>query len=403
MTGPQRGPAWPASAARPPGQPAAVRATPIKCVIWDIDNTLLDGVFLESASDGQPGWRLPPADPAMTAALAELADRGILHALASRNPPAAAGYAAQVTGQRFAAAECGWGQKTDAILRICAELGLAHDAVAFVDDEALDRAEVSFALPEITVLAPEEMTEALGWPAFRPPVITDEARGRAEAYLARQRRREEAEAFAGSRDDFLRYCLTRVEIGAASAADLPRLHELSVRTRQFNSAGQPVSEVALAGLIGSADHRVITVRLADRYGDDGLVGGAVITAAWEVPLLMMSCRAMGRGVIEALLAWICLAAGRAGTQLVTVPCVVSPRNVPLRIALTAAGFRAETGGAGPRPALAGQAGQPAPAESAAPARYARRPDQPAPELPDWVTDRPARPPRPEVSSDDQPG
>lgn len=375
MTGQEREPAdRDGAGGRPPGRrPAQVSV--IKCVIWDIDNTLLDGIFLESAADGVTAAAGPPAaNRAMVAALSELAGRGVLHALASRNPPAAADYVQQATGHRFAATECGWGRKSDAIRRICAELGLAPQEVAFVDDEALDRAEVSFALPEVTVLSPAEVTEALGWPAFSPPVLTDEARRRAEAYLARQRRKEEAQAFAGSREAFLRYCQTRVTIGSASAADLARLHELSVRTHQFNSVGEPVSHQTLAGLIAAPDHLVITVRLTDRYGDDGLVGAAVIAAAWDVPLLMMSCRAMGRGVIEALLAWICLAAGAAGAGQVSVPCVISPRSVPLRIALTGAGFRAAPGsGAGPGTGLRR-------------VRYTRQLGEPTPVLPDWVTD-----------------
>ena len=54
----------------------------VKCVVWDIDNTLLTGIYLE-AGDQPPG-----ADPVLTTVLAELGERGILHALASKNPPA---------------------------------------------------------------------------------------------------------------------------------------------------------------------------------------------------------------------------------------------------------------------------------------------------------------------------
>ncbi len=353
----------------------------IKCVVWDIDNTLLDGVFLES------GQRYPAADPAMAGVLAELAGRGVLQAIASKNPPAAAEYVERVTGHRFAAAECGWDAKSDAIRRIITELGLSSQEIAFVDDDALERAQVSFALPEAMVLAPEDMVQAASWPQFGPPVITDEARRRGELYQTRRLRQEEATAFGGSRDDFLRYCQTRVVIGVADAADLPRLHELSVRTHQFNSAAAPVTSESLADALGSASHRVITVRLADRYGDDGLVGGCVIATAgaageqpelglmstqvWDVPLLMMSCRAMGRGVIDALLAWLCRAARAAGASQVTVPCVVNPRNVPLRIALTSAGFRAEADAA---------------VAAARTAVYLRRLDEPLPDLPDWAAE-----------------
>jgi predicted enzyme involved in methoxymalonyl-ACP biosynthesis len=86
----------------------------VKCVVWDIDNTLLTGTYLESP-DEPPG-----ADPVLGAVLAELGARGILHALASKNPPEAAAHTARVTGWRFAAAECGWGSKSDALTKIAA-------------------------------------------------------------------------------------------------------------------------------------------------------------------------------------------------------------------------------------------------------------------------------------------
>jgi methoxymalonate biosynthesis protein len=360
----------------------------IKCVVWDIDNTLLAGVFLES------GPHLPPPDPAMLGILRELSGRGIIHALASKNPPEAAEYVSQVTGMIFAAAECGWGPKSEAIQRVIGGLGLAPDAVAFVDDDALERAEVSFARPEILVLSPEDACDAVGWPEFSPAVVTDEARRRGQMYAQRRRRQEEARAFGGSREEFLRYCGTRVVIDRASDADVPRLHELSVRTHQLNSAGAEVSQASLAALIGSTEDLVMTVRLADRFGDDGMVGGCVIHTgaagtgqlAWSVTLLMMSCRAMGRGVIDALLAWLCQAARRAGAETVQIPCLITPRNVPLRIALAAAGFRAEDAAMAasriwPGPA-AGEGDAPATARAAV---FTRPLSGPLPVLPGWAT------------------
>jgi methoxymalonate biosynthesis protein len=339
----------------------------VKCVIWDLDHTLLSGVYLES------GPRRPPPDPAMAEVAATLGGRGIIHAIASRNPPEAAQYAARVTGLEFAAAECGWGRKSDAVRRIMADLGLAPDAIAFVDDDLYERAEVSRAVPQALVLSPEDMADAVGWPEFSPPTVTAEARRRNEMYAERRRREQEARAFAGSRDEFLRYCGTRVTIARAAEADVPRLHELSVRTHQFNTSGEPVAEPELRRLVGSAEHQVTTVRLADRFGDDGLVGASVTRigpdGTWTVTLLMMSCRAMGRGVIEALLAWLTRAAARGGAAALAVPCLVSPRNVPLRLALTSAGFRADPGRPpGQRPAV-----------------FSRGLSGPLPEVPDWVT------------------
>jgi methoxymalonate biosynthesis protein len=323
---------------------------------------------------------------------------------------------AAVTGLPFAAAECGWGRKSDAIRRIMDDLGLAPDAVAFVDDDLMERAEVAAALPGVLVLSPEEAAEAPAWPDFSPAVLTAEGRRRGEMYAERRRREDAARAFGGSRDDFLRQVGTQVLIGPAGRPDLPRLHELSVRTHQFNTALQPVSEAALAGLLGSARHRLTVVRLGDQFGDDGIVGGAVTEAgvaggaaagvvgvaggaarvapaSWRVSLLVMSCRALGRGVLDALLAALCRQAADGGAAELLIPCLVTDRNVPLRLALAAAGFRAAArpgegrpgegrpGGGSPGEAGLGGSGSGA---AEVPVIFRRELSGPLPSQPDWA-------------------
>ena len=396
--------------------PAAPGARLVKCVVWDIDNTLLNGVYLES------GDSPPAADPVVAAALAELAARGILHAIASKNPPEAAAHPARVTGREFVAVECGWGRKSDAVARIAASLGIGTDALAFVDDDPYERAEVSAALPEVLVLAPEEVTDAATWPEFGVTAVTDEARRRGEMYAARRLRQDAQRAFGGSLEEFLRSAGTQVTIAPAELEDVPRLHELTARTRQFNSAGHEMTEAEFAAVItpvgqgpdgevtgdlessegsgpwgprarprgGGVPTRgstasVVTVRLRDAFGDDGIVGVCVTShdagGGWTVRLVAMSCRAMGRGVIGALLAWLTREAARAGAREVAVPCVLNERNVPLRLALASAGFRASPG-SGPAPAfLAG----PAAGGDSAVTVFRRDVGGALPELPPWVT------------------
>jgi FkbH-like protein len=138
-----------------------------------------------------------------------------------------------------------------------------------------------------------------------------------------------------------------------------------------------MTEEAFRSLISSTAHGVLTVRLRDTFGDDGLVGGCVTgygAGTWAVRLLMMSCRAMGRGVIEALLAWLARSAARQGAHVLQIPCALNDRNVPLRLALAAAGFRA-AGDPGPSPGPAGAAGR---------AVFSLDLGEPLPVLPDWV-------------------
>ena len=121
---------------------------------------------------------------------------------------------------------------------------------------------------------------------------------------------------------------------------------------------------------GSRSTREASVGLRLAIGldrDDGLVGACVVireAGIWTVPLLMMSCRAMGRGVVDALLAWLVRQAARAGARRLRISCVTNSRNVPLRLALAAAGFRV--------PEAAGAAGQGATGQGTAGQRTAGR-------------------------------
>src|SRR5262249_45726858 len=217
----------------------------------------------------------PPPTPPTAPPPPAWASRGPWPPLAPRNPPQAAEHAAAVTGARFAAVECGWGAKSDALARIAADLSIGTDALAFVDDDPYERAEVGAALPEVLVLAPEEMAGASGWPEFGAAAVTEEARRRGEMYAARRRRQAAERAFGGSREEFLASAGTRVTIAPAAVADVPRLHELSARTRQFNSAGQAAGEAEFTAWIAAPDTDVAAVRLRDAFGDDGIVGTCV--------------------------------------------------------------------------------------------------------------------------------
>lgn len=354
--------------------PTGTRPGPVKCVVWDLDRTLLQGVLLE-----RPAAE-PRAADGMPEVLAELHRRGILNSLASRNPPETA---ADAVGRvrwpcPFVAPQYGWGDKSDSLRRIAAALNIGADALAFVDDDPYERAEVSFRLPQVLVLSPADVADALDWPAFTPAVVTAEGRRRAEAYAEARRRTDAARSFAGTREGFLRSCRTVVRLWPAGDADVPRLHELSVRTSQFNSAAGSRTEVELRSGIGSDRHVVTCVGLSDRFGDDGLVGGVVTATGdvgWDVEILMMSCRAMGRGVIETLLSCLLRTAAGHGAGQLRVPLRVNERNVPLRIALVAAGFRAD-GHAGP--------------DAVTLPVFRRALDGPLPEPPDWITVEDAR-------------
>ncbi|HEX6756197.1 MAG TPA: HAD-IIIC family phosphatase [Mycobacteriales bacterium] len=304
---------------RAPGRP------PIKLVVWDLDGTVWPQVALEST---------PVADPAVLGVLDTLAARGILLSVASHNPASVGDVleADPALKGRFLSPQFGWGRKADALVRIAEDLDVGLDTVAFVDDDPFERAGVERSLPAVTVLAPHEIAAALSWPDFSPGPVTDAARSRVDSYRRRAARREARSGFSGTDEDFLRWCALRAVLRPAGGADSDRLVELARRTTQFNSTGAPYARPA------------VVLELADRFGDDGLVGVAALSGVdgpeWTVPLVAVSCRAGGRGALPLLLTGAARAARAAGAARLLVPCRLTERNVPVRLGLKEAGFTA---------------------------------------------------------------
>jgi FkbH-like protein len=301
----------------------------VKVVVWDLDGTVWPGVALESEA-------LPAAHPDVLSALDTLAGRGILLSVASRNPAEVGALveAAPALAGRFVAPQYGWGRKVDALRRIAAELDVALDALAFVDDDPLERADVERTLPEVVVLAPEEVPDALEWPDFDPGPVTPAARSRVDSYRQRERRRAARADFAGDEQDFLRWCELRAVLRPAGPDDADRLAELARRTTQYNSTGAGYGPGGLAAVL----------ELTDRFGDDGLVGVATVATPdgpeWTAELVAVSCRAGGRGAVPVLLTGLARLARSRGARRLAVPCRLTERNVPVRLGLKQAGFGA---------------------------------------------------------------
>ena len=191
---------------------------PVKVVVWDLDGTVWPGVALEAPT---------PPRPEVLSALDTLAGRGILVSVASRNPASVGAVveADPALAGRFVAPQYGWGRKADALRRIAEELEVQLGSVAFVDDDPFERADVERSLPEVVVLAPEEVPDALGWPEFDPGPVTAAGRSRVDSYRRRASRRAARAAFARR--------ATRTSCAGASCA------RCSARPRRRTPTGWP--------------------------------------------------------------------------------------------------------------------------------------------------------------------
>jgi FkbH-like protein len=308
--------------------------TTVKCLVWDLDDTLWDGVVLE-------GDRPRPFRAAVDA-LKVLDQLGILHAVASRGDHrTAAGHLAEHgLEDLFCVLDIGWGAKSDAIRRIVAELNIGLDAVAFADNDAAERAEVAAALPMVRCYPASRLGELAGLPEFQPEHVTDESRQRRRRYLEERHRASVEREFTGSPPEFLASLELTLTVRRASGDDLARAHELTVRTHQLNTTGRTFGMRELRELCASDRHEVLVAGLTDRFGSYGTIGLAVIELAGPdavLELLLMSCRVMSRGVGAVLLGHLVRDTVAGGRRLLA-RFVRTPVNQVMLVTLRFAGF-----------------------------------------------------------------
>jgi FkbH-like protein len=330
-----------------------------KCLVLDLDDTLWGGVVGEDGAAGVDLGATPrgAAHVLFQREIGRLRQRGVLLAICSKNDEAAAAAVFETRPEMrlrlddFAARRIDWEPKPENVAAIAAELGIGLDSIVFWDDSTAERARMRAALPE--VLTPEvppdpalyrqtlvEMT------VFDTLALTaeDVERTRLYAERASRRRLEDDLRSAGRLDDYLRDLRTVVQIAPASEPSLPRIAQLTRKTNQFNLTTLRLTEAEVEAM-QARGRRVLALRVADRFGDSGLVGVGIAgpspaaSAAWEIDVLLLSCRVLGRGVESALLARLARDARDAGATRLVGRYLPTERNRPARDCFRDHGFR----------------------------------------------------------------
>ena len=305
-----------------------------KAVVVDCDNTLWTGVCSE---DGYRGVGIDATRQAIQDFLVNLHDKGVLVCLCSRND-AADVHAVfdhrtemrlglrHIVSHRF-----NWEPKSENLLSIARELQLAPDAFVFLDNDPVECAELQAHCPQALVIQLPHRVETI--PSFIRNLwlfdhwkTTDEARQRTDLYkqnAARERVLQKSPSMA----DFLTNLDVKVHIAALTPPHLARASELTHRTNRFNLSNVRRSEADIAALQHGAE--CLVVRVKDRFGDYGLVGLIIFTAAVDalvVDTFLMSCRALGRAVEHQMLARLGQLAGERGLSRLELAFVPSGRN-----------------------------------------------------------------------------
>lgn len=306
----------------------------IKCVVWDLDNTLWDGVLLE---DDDVSLRVNVVD-----IIRELDGRGILQSIASKNDylKAMARLKELNLWEYFLYPQINWNSKAASIETIARSINIGLDSVAFIDDQIFERDEVNFSLPDVQCIDVTELDQLLSRPEMMPNFITADSKARRLMYLSDIERNRAEEEFVGPKDEFLATLDMLFTISPAGEEDLKRAEELTVRTNQLNTTGYTYSYDELNKFRESDEHLLLITSLEDRYGTYGKIGLALLECqpeVWTIKLLLMSCRVMSRGVGTILLHHLMRLAKEKNVRL-RAEFVSNNRNRMMYITYKFAGF-----------------------------------------------------------------
>jgi FkbH-like protein len=307
----------------------------IKCVVWDLDNTIWEGILLEDTA--------VTLRPGIVNVIKTLDERGILNSIASRNDhgTAMAQLARFGLADYFVYPQIGWQAKSHSVAAIAKALNIGLDALAFIDDQPFEREEVAYALPDVLCLDSDLADDILQMAAFTPRFITADSRQRRQMIVSNMAREAAEASFDGPAESFLAGLGMVFTIDRAQEADLQRAEELTVRTNQLNATGYTYSYEELLAFSRSENHLLLMATLADKFGTYGRIGLTLIEQRpdiWNIKLLLMSCRVMSRGVGSILLSHIMQLARQAGVVL-QAEFIANDRNRMMFVTYRLAGFQ----------------------------------------------------------------
>jgi FkbH-like protein len=346
----------------------AQRGCSRKCLVLDLDNTLWGGVV---GDDGVAGLVLGEGSGAGEAHLAlqryaqQLGERGVILAVCSKNDPVVAEAAFREHPEMVLRPEdvavflANWDDKAENLRRIASHLNIGLESLVFVDDNPAERARIRQSLPMVAV--PELPADVAGYVRcladagyFEAVAFTADDRERGRQYAANAARETLLES-SESMDDYLRSLGMTLEASAFRAVDLVRVTQLINKTNQFNPTTRRYSQQEVAACLVDPC-LTLQCRLADRFGDNGLVSALILRpadgepGALEIDTWVMSCRVFGRQLEHAALNLAVEAARVRGARFLRARYAPTAKNGVVADLYPRLGFQPDPG----RPAGAGE-------------------------------------------------
>jgi FkbH-like protein len=302
----------------------AEKTAKIKCIVWDLDNTLWDGVLVE---DGLAKLRLKPG---IAEIIRELDRHGVLHSIASKNN---ADEALQALTQfqladYFLCPQISWQPKSQGIKEIARQLNIGSNTLLFVDDSEFELEQVRTVCPDVQVLEARQYSTLLRIPECLAPV-TDESASRRRMYRLEEKRNVIAESFGQDYMAFLRHCDIKLSIRPLTEQNLERVHELTQRTNQMNFSGNRYDRDTLTNILRAENLYTYVFDFEDRFGSYGVIGFSIVERREpRMSDLMFSCRIQSKRVEHAFLSWVIRRYMAGSTKGFYANYRKMPRNAP---------------------------------------------------------------------------
>ena len=307
----------------------------IKCIVWDLDNTIWDGVLLEDSH--------VVLKENIKIILKEIDNRGILQSIASKNDYKTAIKQLKTfkIDHYFLYPQINWEPKSASIKEIARLINIHTDTVAFIDDQLFEREEVAFSFGDVMCIDPIDLHTLLEMPEMNPKFITKDTKYRRKMYVDDIARNKEENNYEGSQDEFLATLNMIFTISEVQKNELQRAEELTIRTNQLNATGYTYTYEELDTFRKSPTHKLFIAELKDRYGTYGKIGLMLIECnekIWTLKLFLMSCRVISRGVGTVMLNFLMNLAVKHNVRLLA-EFVPTDRNRMMYITYKFAGFK----------------------------------------------------------------
>jgi len=314
-----------------------------KCLVLDLDNTLwggvvgdvgIEGIVLSNDGEGKIFYDFQKI-------ILKLFKTGIIMAICSKNEEDIAVKAIKehpymiLRENYFAAIRINWTDKVTNIKSIADELNIGLDSIVFLDDSEHERNFVRAALPEVEV--PDMPKDFAQYPVFLANLpffetfnVTNEDIERGKLYVD-ERKRNEKRQEVKSLEEFLGSLNIVLKTEPVNDFSIPRIAQLTQRTNQFNFTTRRYSEAQIKTLAGHENWLVLSAQVIDSIGDAGIVGVAIIeinNGIARLDTFLMSCRVLGRGIEDALLADIANRLRKKNVSRIHGEFIPSPKNKP---------------------------------------------------------------------------